>query len=68
MLSPHNRKNVYIFKFKFNKDAKTAISQIVDRHYYEKFMGEGLPIKLIGVNVNVLKGQINAWSETTMKK
>ena len=56
-------KAVYIFEFKLNKSAKKAVSQIVDRHYYEKFQSCGLPIRLIGVNFNSTKGRIDGWKE-----
>ena len=56
-------KAVYVFEFKLNKSAKKAVSQIVDRHYYEKFQSCGLPIRLIGVNFNSTKGRIDGWKE-----
>ena len=60
------KNNVYIFEFKLNKTSRKAISQIVDRRYYEKFLGGGLPIKLIGVNFNSKKGRLDNWAETTL--
>ena len=56
-------KTVYIFEFKLNKTADTAVHQIVDRHYYEKFQSCGLPLRMIGVNFNSKKGRIDAWKE-----
>ena len=56
-------KTVYIFEFKLNKNAKKAVSQIVDRHYYEKFQSCGLPIRMIGVNFNSKNGRIDGWKE-----
>ena len=56
-------KAVYLFEFKLNKSAKKAVSQIVDRHYYEKFQSCGLPIRMIGVNFNSAKGRIDGWKE-----
>ena len=56
-------KAVYIFEFKLNKSAKKAVSQIIDRHYYEKFQSCGLPIRMIGVNFNSDKGRIDGWKE-----
>ncbi|MBP5638185.1 MAG: AAA family ATPase, partial [Victivallales bacterium] len=58
-------KAVYIFEFKLNKSAQKAVSQIVDRHYYEKFESCGLPIRMIGVNFNSEKGRIDGWKEMT---
>ena len=60
------KNNVYIFEFKLNKTSRKAISQIVDRQYYEKFLGGSLPIKLIGVNFNSKKGRLDNWAETTL--
>ena len=57
------KKTVYIFEFKLDRTADTAISQIVDRHYYEKFQSCGLPIRMIGVNFNSEKGRIDGWKE-----
>ncbi len=56
-------KTVYIFEFKLDKTADSAISQIADRHYYEKFQSCGLPIRMIGVNFNSEKGRIDSWKE-----
>ncbi|MBQ7178505.1 MAG: ATP-binding protein [Victivallales bacterium] len=56
-------KTVYIFEFKLNKNAKKAVNQIVDRHYYEKFQSCGLPIRMVGVNFNSEKGRIDGWKE-----
>ena len=60
------RNFVYLFEFKLNKNAKKAVSQIVDRRYYEKFQGCGLPIRMIGVNFNSKKGRIDGWEEGTL--
>ena len=56
-------KTIFIFEFKMNKTAKKAVTQIIDRHYYEKFQNCGLPIRLIGVNFNTSKGRIDSWKE-----
>ncbi len=57
---------VYLFEFKLNKTAKKAVSQIVDRHYYEKFQACGLPIRMFGVNFNSAKGRIDGWKELSL--
>ena len=56
-------KAIYIFEFKLNKTARKAVSQIIDRRYYEKFQNSDLPIRLIGVNFNSSRGRIDAWKE-----
>ena len=58
-------RKIYIFEFKVNKDTETAIGQILDRRYYEKFCNEGLPIVLVGANFDSSKGRIDSWGETT---
>ena len=58
--------HIYIFEFKLNKTAETAIGQILDRRYYEKFRDENLPITLVGVNFDSSKGQIDNWAETSV--
>ena len=59
-------KTVYIFEFKLDRSTGQAISQILDRHYYEKFQGGKLPIRLIGVNFDSGKGRIDGWEEATL--
>ena len=59
------KKSVYIFEFKLDKTEDEAMSQILDRHYYEKFQSCGLPIRMIGVNFNSEKGRIDGWKEMT---
>ncbi|MBQ6473200.1 MAG: AAA family ATPase [Victivallales bacterium] len=59
-------KSIYIFEFKLNKGAKRAVSQIVDRHYYEKFQSASLPIRMIGVNFDSSKGRIEGWKKMTL--
>lgn len=56
-------KTVYVFETKLNKTAKKTVAQIIDRHYYEKFIDCGLPIRLIGVNFYTAKGRIDVWKE-----
>ena len=36
---------------------------IIDRRYYEKFQNCGLPIRMVGVNFDSTKGQIDDWKE-----
>ncbi len=40
----------YIIEIKFNKSAKTALKQIEERKYYEKFMVQNKPIILLGLS------------------
>ena len=59
-------KKIYIFEFKLNKKLVKAVSQIMDRHYYERFQACGQPIVMVGVNFNSKKGRIDNWAETTL--
>ncbi|MBQ6472285.1 MAG: ATP-binding protein [Victivallales bacterium] len=59
-------KTVFIFEFKLDKSPDEAVGQILDRHYYEKFQGGGLPIRLVGVNFDSSKGRIDGWQEGTL--
>lgn len=43
--------NIYILEFKIGK-AQTALRQIKDKKYYEKFLGNGKLITLIGIGFN----------------
>ncbi|MBP5671345.1 MAG: PD-(D/E)XK nuclease domain-containing protein, partial [Victivallales bacterium] len=59
-------KTVYVFEFKLDKSSDEAVGQILDRRYYEKFQGCGLPVRLIGVNFDSSKGRIDNWKEGTL--
>ena len=59
-------RTVFIFEFKLDKSSDEAIGQILNRSYYEKFQGDNLPIKLIGVNFDSAKGRIDGWQEGTL--
>ena len=59
-------KTVFIFEFKLDRSTDEAVGQILDRRYYEKFQGSGLPIRLIGVNFDSSKGRIDGWQEGTL--
>ncbi len=57
---------VSICEFKLDKTAGTAVRQIIDRRYYERFQSCGLPIRLVGVAFDSAKGHIDGWEETTV--
>lgn len=61
------QKNVYIFEFKLNKTAEKAVGQIIDHHYYEKFLSGSLPIVMVGVNFDSEKGRIEDWAVASLK-
>ncbi len=58
-------KAVYIFEFKLDKSAETAVGQIIDRRYYERFQSSELPMRLVGVAFDSAKGRISDWKEAT---
>jgi hypothetical protein len=52
---------IYIFEFKFNKNAEDALQQIKDKGYADKYCAIGKPIVGIGVNFNRAKKKIMGW-------
>ena len=50
--------HVYVMEFKRDASASEALSQIKDKKYYEKFLGSGKKITLIGVNFDSNKRTI----------
>ena len=50
--------HVYVMEFKRDASASEALSQIKDKKYYEKFLGSGKKITLIGVNFDSTKRTI----------
>ena len=52
---------VYIFEFKLNQNAPTALSQIRDREYYQKYHRAEKRIVLVGANFDSGKRQISDW-------
>ncbi|MBR0458394.1 MAG: AAA family ATPase, partial [Victivallales bacterium] len=59
-------RTVFLFEFKLNRSAEEAVSQILDRKYYEKYQPLGLPIICIGANFDSSTGQLTGWAETTL--
>ena len=44
--------NIYIIEFKINQSAETAIKQILDKRYAEKYADDKRPKTLLGINFN----------------
>lgn len=44
------KKYVYLFEFKFNQTADKALKQIEHKKYYERYLGQGKKIILIGIS------------------
>ncbi len=49
------RDNVYIFEFKYNKNAQRAFDQIVEKGYAQPYLGTGRKVYGIGLNFNPRK-------------
>lgn len=53
--------HVYVMEFKRDQSAAGALAQIKDRKYFEKFLGSGKKITLVGVNFDSDKRTIAEW-------
>lgn len=54
-------KYIYIFEFKFNSTAETALKQISDMGYADKFKTDGRKVICIGVNYSSAERNIDRW-------
>lgn len=52
---------IYIFEFKCNQSAETALRQIRDKRYADRYRGEGRRIALVGINFNTEQRNIAEW-------
>jgi hypothetical protein len=57
----HTPQYIYIFEFKFNKNAEDALQQIKDKDYADKYRASAKQIVGIGVNFNKTKKKITGW-------
>ncbi len=53
----------YLFEFKLDKSAETALNQIKDREYFGKYLHSGKRIMIVGVNFNSENGEITDWQK-----
>ena len=53
--------HVYVMEFKRDKSAAEAMAQIKEKKYYEKFLGSGKKITLVGVSFDSDKRTIAEW-------
>ena len=44
---------IYVIEFKAGQDAKSAIEQIKKKEYHKKYLAEGKPVTLIGINFDI---------------
>ncbi len=54
---------IYLFEFKLDKSAKTALKQIKDKEYFEKYLHAGKRIMMVGVNFDSKTGKIKSWEK-----
>jgi hypothetical protein len=60
-------KYVYIFEFKLNHSATEALKQIHDKEYYQKYLGSGREIILVGAKFSTKKHNIADWKTEILK-
>ena len=53
---------IYLFEFKLDKDAATALQQMQTQRYYQKYALHGKPITGIGVNFNTKTRNVEQWA------
>ncbi|MFA5880040.1 MAG: AAA family ATPase, partial [Candidatus Margulisiibacteriota bacterium] len=51
--------NIYLFEFKLDNTKEAALAQIKEKKYYEKYLGSGKKIYLIGVNFSTTKRNVD---------
>ncbi len=51
--------HTYVFEIKFNGTADSALKQIEERKYYEKFLLQNRKIVLVGISFNQEKERLN---------
>jgi hypothetical protein len=64
MMTYENR--VYIFEFKLNGSAESALQQIEDKKYYAAYENQGKKIYLLGINFSGAKKEIEEWQMREM--
>jgi len=52
---------IYILEFKLNEDAQTALKQIKDKEYAEKYYGDSREKILVGINFNSKLKTVEDW-------
>ena len=61
-----NDTSIYIFEFKLNKSAKTALDQIITKEYYKPFLNTKKKITLIGADFDSSKRRLNGWKKSNL--
>ena len=53
--------HIYLFEFKLDQDAATAIKQIEDHQYYRKYQLRDKAVSYIGANFDAKKRMVDDW-------
>lgn len=53
---------IYVFEFKLDSSASTALKQTKDKEYADKYRQQGKPITLVGTNFDFEQRKITEWS------
>lgn len=53
--------HIFLFEFKLDKDAATALQQIKDSAYHQKYVLKSKPITLVGANFDSKQRKIAGW-------
>ncbi len=59
--------HVYIFEFKLDQTAETALSQVHEKEYFKKYQNSGKSIVLIGANFDTESRQLSDWKHEELK-
>jgi len=60
-------KYIYVIEFKLNKDGETALKQIKDKGYAEKYYGDKREKILMGINFSSELKTVSDWKHETLK-
>ena len=52
---------IFLFEFKLDSDAETALQQIKSNEYHQKYQLKGKPMILVGVNFDSEKRKVTEW-------
>jgi len=52
---------IYLFEFKLDKDAESALQQVNEQRYSQKYQLQGKQITCVGVNFNTTTRNVNEW-------
>lgn len=62
-----NSSITFIIELKLDEDGSTALRQIEERRYYEKYLGKDNTVHLLGINFSSKDRNITDWKESVIK-